>query len=178
MFADACELLGLTPELLRSSLLGDQSLLRCADTVGFLTSHGSPPGLPRAIEQWVASLDAATTVVVCGDGLELERLACRHVMARGVPLIVVRVEPLDPGLASPSGSPLLQFSVEPLCWQGYGTQGDCQPDHQELYYARNELIVMLSSRLVVGQLRPTGRLALSLAGVQLPCEELLPRWRG
>lgn len=174
MFVDAREALELTPELLRRSLLGDQNLLLCADTVGFLTSHGSQPGLPHAIEQWVASLDPAATVVVAGDGLETERIVCRLAMARGVPLIVVRICPPDPCLTSPSGSPLLQFSVDPLCRQGYGD--DYQPSPQELYYARNELVGQLSSRLVIGHLSPGGLLTRSLDGIGLPTEVLMP-WR-
>lgn len=168
--------LGLSEDVFARCVRGDVSLLGHQHIIGYLSSHCYRRDLVwKATESWVDTLSPDLDAVVCGTDMAVERDLANLLLRRSIPLIRVLLGPADPDFMSPYKSPVLQISVRPILERRFGTT-DLGAHQKELYEQRNDMIVKVACRLVVGALKPGGNVSRTIGGNGLEYSTLT-QWR-
>lgn len=158
---------------------GDASLLLRSGRTGFLTSNvGDGRAVSAAVREWALGLEAAKDTVLLGVGQGCEYELLDLLVSREVPVVLFSVQALarNEGLQRKAliEGRLLLYSVLPQYQSQHGEADN--PD--QIYQFRNRLILANSERVVVGTMRPEGRLSSQLQelGTESRLERVLVPW--
>ncbi len=130
------------------SHLGDISLLE-EDLITFLCSHRVPVGTQEAVEQWIEQLPQEATVL-CGNMTGIEQLVLRRLRERGIRVVLVLASAIE---EKDYGVPLvISVVADPEIKVATGRSAS----------ERNQLMIGLAKRIVVGFMADNGNLARQL----------------
>ena len=144
---------------------GDASMLLCPLTT-FLCSHRVPDGVSAAVREWVNGLSTSDSCVVCGTLTADERFASRLLLERGIPVVLALAQSIPDDLsglrleaihttALADGrlviiSPIVDSSVSEVS--------------SKTSASRNQLMINIAEKIVVGYMTENGNLARQLLG--------------
>lgn len=149
------------------SYMGDASMLLSPMTA-FLCSHRVPEGVSNAIRRWIDGLDFANTCVICGNLTGEERLACRLLIERGIPVVLALAN------AIPDNIEELRLTQQEMTAMQSGHMVIVSPITDETVKdasgktsaARNQLMIAIAEHIVVGYMAENGNLARQLLGIK------------
>ncbi len=149
------------------SYLGDASILLCPLTT-FLCSHRVPEGVVDAIRQWVNGLDSANTCVVCGNLTGEERLMCRLLVERGIPVVLslANAIPDDISELKLSSQEMTAVQTGRMVVVSPVTDATIKCPSGKTSAARNLLMIAIATHIVVGFMTENGNLARQLLGIR------------
>ena len=149
------------------SYLGDASMLLSPMTA-FLCSHRVPEGVSNAIRQWIDSLDFANTCVICGNLTGEERFARRLLIDRGIPVVLALANAIPENIEELKLTPLEMSAMQSghMVIVSPITDETVKDASGKTSAARNQLMIAIAERIVVGFMAENGNLARQLLGIK------------
>ena len=149
------------------SYLGDASMLLSPMTA-FLCSHRVPEGVSNAIRQWIDSLDFANTCVICGNLTGEERFARRLLLDRGIPVVLALANAIPENIEELKLTPLEMSAMQSghMVIVSPITDETVKDASGKTSAARNQLMIAIAERIVVGFMAENGNLARQLLGIK------------